>query len=256
MDINELMEKINEYIKNILDKKYVGVYFHGSLRLGSFNPNKSDLDFIIVSNDKLSFDEKEKICDWMMQHRNEFPKKGFEFSVVLEKYCKEFIYPTPYELHMSVDWESKYLEDKTLVINDKEKFDSDLASHFNVINQKNDDLDFGISSEEIFQIVPKKYVFESNYSDTMECIENIKDNPIYCILNLCRFCAYLKDNITLSKYDGGKWGIHNLDNKYKDIIEIAMNDYISETDSNYDNDNLKEFAEYMSNQIKRFINKE
>ena len=42
MLINELMIQVNEWIKEILKDNYVGVYFHGSLRLGSFNPNKSD----------------------------------------------------------------------------------------------------------------------------------------------------------------------------------------------------------------------
>ena len=46
MDIYELMKQVNEWVKEILQDNYVGVYFHGSLRLGSFNPNKSDLDFI------------------------------------------------------------------------------------------------------------------------------------------------------------------------------------------------------------------
>nr|WP_079745843.1 nucleotidyltransferase domain-containing protein [Campylobacter jejuni] len=52
MDIYELMKQVNEWVKEILQDNYVGVYFHGSLRLGSFNPNKSDLDFIIVVKEK------------------------------------------------------------------------------------------------------------------------------------------------------------------------------------------------------------
>ena len=54
MDIYDLMKQVewskfgtvNEWVKEILQDNYVGVYFHGSLRLGSFNPNKSDLDFM------------------------------------------------------------------------------------------------------------------------------------------------------------------------------------------------------------------
>ena len=54
MDIYELMKQVNEWVKEILQDNYVGVYFHGSLRLGSFNPNKSDLDFIIETYLSLS----------------------------------------------------------------------------------------------------------------------------------------------------------------------------------------------------------
>ena len=46
MDIYDLMKQVNEWVKEILQDNYVGAYFHGSLRLGSFNPNKSDLDFM------------------------------------------------------------------------------------------------------------------------------------------------------------------------------------------------------------------
>ena len=53
MDIYELMKQVNEWVKEILQDNYVGVYFHGSLRLGSFNPNKSDLDFIIVVKEQI-----------------------------------------------------------------------------------------------------------------------------------------------------------------------------------------------------------
>jgi len=54
MDIYDLMAKIDSSLRTILKDNYVGVYFHGSLRLGSFNPNKSDLDFIIVVKNQLS----------------------------------------------------------------------------------------------------------------------------------------------------------------------------------------------------------
>ena len=61
-------------------------------------------------------------------------------------------------------------------------------------------MDFGLSSKEVFMKVPKEYVIESNYNDTLECVEEIVNNPIYCILNLCRFYALVKDDLTLSKY--------------------------------------------------------
>ena len=63
MDIYELMKQVNEWVKEILQDNYVGVYFHGSLRLGSFNPNKSDLDFIIVVKEKINSETKQFIWD-------------------------------------------------------------------------------------------------------------------------------------------------------------------------------------------------
>lgn len=242
MNVYDLMDKVNEWVKTILKENYVGVYFHGSLRLGSFNPNKSDLDFIIVVKEKLSFKDKELIWDKMLENVNLFPKKGFEFSVVLEKNCKNIKHPIEYELHGSKDWIDKYKKDKTIVVNDDYKVDPDLASHFNVINVPNDKMDYGKPSSEVFDKVPKEYVIESNYSDVLDCTSEIVNNPVYCILNLCRFYALIKNDLTLSKYDGGKWALENMNSNYNDVIESAMNDYMGDTSSDYDSKRLKEFA--------------
>lgn len=255
MNVNELMVQVNEWIKDILGSNYVGVYFHGSLRLGSFNPNKSDLDFIIVVKDKLDNKTKELIFDKMLENEELFPKKGFEFSVVLEENCKNIKHPIAYELHGSRDWIDRYKNDKTLVINDNYKVDPDLASHFNVINVENNDFDFGKPAKEVFSKVPKEYVIDSNYGDILDCVNEIVNNPVYCILNLCRFCALIKDDLTLSKYDGGKWVLDNMKFGYDDIIIKALNDYLSDDDSDYDRDELCCFAENLIDYINNLLNK-
>ncbi|MCE7215034.1 DUF4111 domain-containing protein [Campylobacter coli] len=179
----------------------------------------------------------------MLENEQLFPKKGFEFSVVLEDNCRNIKHPIPYELHGSRDWIERYKEDKTIVINDDYKVDPDLASHFNVINVPNDKMDFGKPSKEVFSKVPKEYIIDSNYSDTLDCVEEIVNNPVYCILNLCRFYALIRDDLTLSKYDGGKWALENMNSNYNDVIKNAMEDYLSDTNNSYDNTRLKEFAQ-------------
>ena len=255
MDMNELMNQVNKWIKEILKDNYVGVYFHGSLRLGSFNPNKSDLDFIIVVKEKLDFKTKEQIWDKMLENEKLFPKKGFEFSVVLEENCKNIKHPIPYELHGSEAWIDRYKKDKSLVINDEYKVDADLASHFNVINVPNDSMDFGKPSKEVFAKVPKEYIIDSNYGDTLECVEEIINNPVYCILNLCRFYALIKEDLTLSKYDGGKWALDNMNSGYNDVIKKAMDDYLSDTNNQYDNEELELFAEEAIKKINEVLKK-
>lgn len=195
-----------------------------------------------VVKEKIDNEIKQLIWDKMLENEQLFPKKGFEFSVVLEDNCRNIKHPIPYELHGSRDWIERYKEDKTIVINDDYKVDPDLASHFNVINVPNDKMDFGKPSKEVFSKVPKEYIIDSNYSDTLDCVEEIVNNPVYCILNLCRFYALIRDDLTLSKYDGGKWALENMDSNYNDVIKNAMEDYLSDTNNSYDNTRLKEFA--------------
>lgn len=237
-----LMKQVNGWMRDILKDNYVGVYFHGSLRLGSFNPNKSDLDFIIVVKEKMDTETKERIWDKLLDNIDLFPKKGFEFSVVLEENCIHIKHPIPYELHGSGDWIDQYRTDKSIIINDSLKVDPDLASHFCVINVPNKDMDFGKPSKEVFAKVPKEYVIDSNYQDTLECVEEITRNPVYCILNLCRFYALIRDGLVLSKYGGGKWALENMDSSYDDVIRLAMEDYMSDAEAVYDSEKLEGFA--------------
>ena len=244
--VKSLMDDIYNYLSRLLKENLVGVYFHGSLRLGSFNYHYSDLDFIIVIKNKLNYREKEKICNYMIANWHKAPKKGYEFSVILEQYCKNFVYPTPYELHLSEGWLERYTLDKTMVINDTFKTDVDLASHFNVINQNNRFLDYGKASEEVFEKVPKCYIIESNYSDIQNAKEDILQNPVYVLLNLSRFYAFIVDDLTLSKYYGGKWLIENTDfltERQIKIIQNCMNFYDgSEKTFNYANEELQNLA--------------
>ena len=249
MQVEKIMGQVNKWVKDILGDNYVGI----SLRLDSFNPNRSDLDFIIVVKKKLDAKTKEQIWDKMLENEKLFPKKGFEFSVVLEENCRNIKHPIPYELHGSRDWIERYRTNKSLIINDEHKVDPDLASHFNVINVPNDNLDFGKPSRDVFAKVPKEYIIDSNYRDVLECADNIVDNPVYCILNLCRFYALLKDGLTLSKYGGGEWAIDNMDSSYPDVIKQAMDDYKSDDDSHYDNDRLKKFADEAIQKINHLL---
>ena len=53
--INGFVERSREILRDNL----VGVYLHGSLVMGCFNPQKSDIDLIIVSDRPLSdYDKK------------------------------------------------------------------------------------------------------------------------------------------------------------------------------------------------------
>ena len=172
------------------------------------------------------------------------------------RFYKNIKHPTPYELHGSEAWIDRYKKDKSLVINDNYKVDPDLASHFNVINVPNESMDFGKPSKELFSKVPKDYIIDSNYGDTLDCINEITNNPVYCILNLCRFYALLKEDLTLSKYDGGKWALENMHSSYNDVIKKAMDDYLSDTKNTYNNEELKEFANEAISKINKLLRKD
>lgn len=243
--IDEIFKKIKDDYRNLLKNNLVGIYLHGSIVFNCFNPESSDLDFIVVVNEQLDAKTKTSLIKTLLTINN-VPKKGFEMSVVLKKYCLNFEYPTPYELHFSGD---SNLEN--LVTHDF-KTDPDLAAHFTIIKAYGQVL-WGQPILEVFGEIKKEYYVSSIYNDIVNAKEEVIKQPTYIILNLCRVLAYLKDDQILSKAQGGLWGLENLKGEYQPILESAMNSYLKNIEPKIAAEAKIEFAEYMLSHIKDYL---
>ena len=87
-----------EQSRKILGDNFTGVYLHGSAVMGCYNPDKSDIDLIVVVNDFLSDNVKRKFMEAVVALNEEGPAKGIEMSIVTKAVCNPFVYPTPFEL--------------------------------------------------------------------------------------------------------------------------------------------------------------
>ena len=48
MSPEKLIDRLTDRCREILGGDFVGLYVHGSYAMGCFNPEKSDIDYIIV----------------------------------------------------------------------------------------------------------------------------------------------------------------------------------------------------------------
>lgn len=242
MDYKILLEIISERYQHLLRKNLVGIYIHGSIAFGCFSWARSDIDFIVVVEDVLSQQMKKELFSVLEKLCGLAPEKGFEMSVVQKKYCKNFIYPTPYELHFSNSCRT------LLVWNNEIKTDYDLAAHFTVIKNVGLVL-FGEPIAEVFGIIPKAEYLDSIRLDIKNAKEDVLDNPVYVILNLCRVYAYIIDEAVLSKEQGGQWGLKNLPKQYHNLITNMLNNYAIGTTLTTNQKLQIDFCEYMLDQI-------
>jgi len=247
-DIKEILSKISEEYNKILKKNLTGIYIHGSLAFQCFHWNKSDIDFLVVTKHAPSLEEKIHLIQTLLDIGPSAPPKGLEMSVVLERYCQNFIYPTPYELHFS----NSYLEKcKSSVENycmEMHGTDKDLAAHFTVTKAVGYTL-CGKEIEAVFGNVPKLNYLDSIKYDIQDAQNEILDNPIYYILNLCRIYAFINEDFILSKAQGGIWGLKNLPPVYAPVIDAALKSYTDDREFTAERVLIKEFAEYMTKHI-------
>ncbi len=252
MMYGDLLRRFTQMSRGVFGENLVGVYLHGSLAMGCINPEKSDLDLILVVENSPSFDEKCSFTNELLKLSKEAPKKGFELSIVNREVCKPFQYPTPFEFHYSDGHKEAVLTDITAYIEKMQGTDKDLGAHFTVINRYGIPL-YGPPVKEIFAPVPKKDYIDSIWFDVQNAFEDVLRDPLYITLNLCRVLGFLKDGLVLSKKTGGEWGIENLPEKYGALIKAAGDAYASGDGMHADADTLLDFAQYMTAEIKSAI---
>ncbi|WP_291648412.1 aminoglycoside adenylyltransferase domain-containing protein [Clostridium sp.] len=248
MNYEDVLKSVSIEYKKILRDNLVGIYVHGSIALGCFNWDKSDIDYIVVVNKPLTEEIKLKFMDFTIELNKQAPPKGLEMSVVLKEYCTNFIYPTPYELHFSnmhLDW---YNSDSKDYCKKMSGFDKDLAAHFTIIKNSGVVL-YGLTINEVFAEIPREDYLDSIKNDISDAKSEVYYNPVYILLNLCRVLAYVRDNLILSKEKGGEWGLYNLDKCYHKIINEALYSYKTNEIMKVDEEEAKEFSDYMLKNI-------
>lgn len=249
------MEKLENLLKtfvcesvNILEDNLTGIYLHGSAVMGCFHEKKSDIDLLIVIKDSLSNEKKRRYMDMVVALNRQAPAKGLELSIVRQDVCDPFVYPTPFELHFSITHSDWYQSDPDDYIEKMKGTDKDLAAHFMIIRSRGKTL-YGKMIKEVFGEIKEEYYFDSIWNDIRNAREEIVENPMYIILNLCRVLAFKEDKLILSKREGGEWGVAHLPDKYKELISAAMKEYAAGSLMELDEELAKEYAEYMIKQI-------
>ncbi len=254
--IKEYKKFIGSFVQKnqlILGDNLVGVYLHGSAVMGCFHPKKSDLDFIIVIQHDLNAAVKRQYMDMVVAQNSHdaiiAPAKGIELSIVKESVCRPFVYPTPFVLHFSAAHLNWYQTNPSDYIEKMNGTDKDLAAHFTILYHRGMTL-WGKKIPEVFAEIDATYYFDSIWNDIENAKEEITENPMYITLNLCRVLAYQKEQLILSKLEGGTWGLANLPQKYAPLIADALKDYTTDSTMKLNTALAREYATYMLQQIR------
>ncbi len=223
-------ELINEFLDEtvkIMGDELTGIYLHGSMAMNCFNPEKSDIDLLIIIENDINDERKMQFMKQVVRSNQKATTKGLELSIIKREYCNPFVYPTPFELHFSNTHLSWFRDKPEDYIKSMKGTDKDIAAHCTIINKFGVTL-YGQDKDIVFAKVPPKYYADSIWSDIESAEDDIQKDPMYCILTLCRVLAFLKDDVSLSKQQGGEWGIENLPDRYRKLLVQAHECYNSD----------------------------
>jgi streptomycin 3"-adenylyltransferase len=244
MFYQNLIDEFTAMSKEIIGDKLTGIYLHGSMAMNCFNPEKSDIDLLIVIESDITDMQKMKFMKQVVKLNEQAPGKGLEISIVKREYCKPFVYPTPFELHFSPMHLQWFRTNPANYVENMKGKDKDLAAHFTIINRYGIVLG-GEQIENVFGEVPKKDYMDSIWFDVKGARKDIADEPMYMTLNLCRVLAFLKEDLCLSKQQGAEWGIAHIPEKYYPLILQALDCYKTNQVMQIDMELAGEFADKM-----------
>ncbi|MEK5520544.1 MULTISPECIES: aminoglycoside adenylyltransferase domain-containing protein [Heyndrickxia] len=246
MSVEKFLEKVCSLFDRQLGSNLVGVYLHGSLAMGCFQPDKSDVDVLVIVKEKLCKEQKKNLIQDILT----LEEYKLEMSILLENYLVNFRFPTPFELHYSQMHREKYLQDSDYLCGDS--VDPDLAAHLVVTYERGICL-FGKPVREVFYPIERTYYIQSILFDVEDAVEEIVHQPVYYILNLCRVLYYLSERVVSSKKEGGEWGKRKVINRYKPLVSQALSRYLNEeSEQEWDPVFLQEFAVYMVKEVSKW----
>lgn len=98
-DVNAVLQTLAVRIQAILADHFVGMYLYGSLALGDFDPNTSDIDFIVVTKGEIDGDR----CGALQEMHTQFDAGGYPWAARVEA-----AYIPQEALHHTAPTQAKY----------------------------------------------------------------------------------------------------------------------------------------------------
>jgi predicted nucleotidyltransferase len=246
--VTRLLNDIVAELRHLLGIRMVGVYVHGSLAMGCFNPDVSDIDFLVVTKSRLTPEQRKALASVMIKLAERAPAKGLEMSVLTTEALTNFRHPTPYEFHFSNSWRERYTHGQ-IDFADDHKVDADLAAHLTITRVRGVTL-YGQPIELVVPNIQTRYYTASILGDAKSILADMSSDPVYNVLNLCRVWAYLEDGQITSKREGGEWALQHATPFQKGVIEQALAEYAGREPAPWDIDALSCFGHEMADHLR------
>ncbi|MEC0204870.1 DUF4111 domain-containing protein [Paenibacillus lautus] len=257
-EVKDQISKLNETLIEYLGDNLLGTYIHGSLALQSFNPNSSDIDVIVLVNEKIDLEIRFQLVKALLILSND--PSPIEISFITKDAIIPWKHSTPFELHSSEYWRERYeervaLEDKSFW--SETPVDSDLACHLTLINKKGVCL-HGLSIAEAFTDIPEADFRSSIVSGVGYAVSVLRTIPVYGILTLCRVLSYSETGEILSKREAGIWAYSIIPENLVYIVRSAVEVYEGSRSEmvEINDDDMNDYIRFMQTSINTLFHRD
>jgi hypothetical protein len=206
-NVQRQIDDLTYAFETTLGDNLIGIYLHGSLAMGCFNPGMSDIDLLVRVREPLAGKIRATLVERLVCiSGNPTP---IELSALSDQDLFPWRYPIPFTLHFSEDWRPQLEADRYWPRNIEQMTDPDLAAHITLLHARGISVS-GMPIANAFPEVPPEHCRDSLLRDYDWALERFDSNPAYAILNTLRLLRYLTDGAITSKREAGEWALHTL----------------------------------------------
>ena len=217
--VNAAVKLLLTDVKAILGDYFVGLYLHGSLALGDFNPDRSDIDFLVVTTRKLA----KKIIPRVEKMHANIRQSGLKLVEKMEGayLTKNAIRRYKPDNRLHLDYEDKLFfarNDSNWVINLHV-----IREHGIVIAGPEPKTLIGaVSPAKLGQaardILVTWWAPMINNSDRMQSGPGY---PAYAVDTMCRILYTLHHGEIVSKPTAARWALQKIERCWSDLVKQA-----------------------------------
>ncbi len=217
------VQTLQSEFEAILGQHFVGLYLHGSLALGGFNPARSDIDVIVLMDQRSMVEQKRQLIEMLL--RVSKAPAPIEISFLVTEDIFPFRSPLLYDLHFRESWRERYqqeLRDGTWEHwNNAVRRDIELAIYLTVLVRAGIHL-YGPPIVEVLPTVPEQAFCDALLANFDYLRQERLRNPIAFVLDACRDDAYVHEGVLLSKDAGGEWALAHLPVEYQPLVQQSL----------------------------------
>ena len=226
------LDELVEDVRDVVGEDVVGVYLHGSLALGCFNPALSDIDLLVVTRRALTPEQRQALGPVLSRSGR------IEISFLTARSLRPWRHPAPFDLHFS--WNQGRL------VGPGE--DYDLAAHVRVTRHAGVAL-LGPPPAEVFPEVPWEDYEDSLRRDLAWSRNNATE--LYGVLSPARIWATLTTKEIHSKESGAAWALERSPADFRPLLERALEMYLTGDEQHaFEREEVLRFADFVTAQLR------
>ena len=243
--VRDQVEGLVESVRLLLGQALAGLYLHGSLACGCFNPERSDLDVLVLTTRPVARGAKLGLVKAFLR-RSQAPAP-LEISVVARQDLTPWQHPTPYQLHFSEAWRERLRAEATSLAwlawpDGAQGTDPDLATHVTMARARGIAL-LGPPPAQALPDVPPADYLAAILRDSEAALTQPLANSVSTVLNLCRIAWYLRAQVLSSKEEAGVWAQETVRPAHQPLVRQALAAYRgAEAPAAWDADAIRRFG--------------